>query len=1096
MISRRRRTNSTTEDAVTPSAASREFTSVNNTLKALMGGTQRSWMRNENAVPVRGGDSVPATIRPQTGPLKLRKTPRNRPASQALSGSVDGNVLIATVGPEGSVNWAEVGQGESLGQSSESTTRKPVGVDTESMLPSPAPSKSPPGPEHRELERTMSASHSAVPYARTPSVTPGDQPTQEPVTSGTPTLSEADREGTGQVTDTPHAGQKRCGGSLEAGDIRQPKRVVTAPLVSPPAPSPPSDQQHLLRRSSSHSTLIDTASSSRTVYTPRPSPAPSPSQITFPGNATIPRQLPNLLPGTSHQSQNTKDSNVKTLLATLEAFKVSSDRRDAPISPLENLRITLLMTAVKDDDIIFLLIHQVFCAQTLSAENINQQAGITTEHTEGLNLLKSFLYDNAKISLRCLQFFAGFPWKYGAPEMRHPNVTSAMKLIRQFLNQDYEMVARVRRVCAKRSYKLTDEDMKKNMGCLSSPGLTAVFAISIRNMVEKSIQSNKSAPIPNASNVPNVAHAQRPIQGQGVIGTENGYFNFNNMRVSPPETPSIPQQTESGGYFHSLPPPPTHMVAQPTPPFPNQMVSSIAVNQQQRQQHQNRLHQLQHIQQQHQQFPHQHHQQLQQPQPQQPLQPQPQQPLQPQPNPNMQQIMHNSFVSSVRYSSGIMGQQQFPANNHGQQPWHGQTYPPNIQHMQGAPLVSPRIHHQAQSLVGGQLRPNIVPSNAPGSVPLPPSLHPSLILPPVPDNLLETHLASPVMSQASSPIDSSPLDKLHFSIVDFPVQRIKLPFACEVEKRTWTISAEDERRLSRLNPPKTLGEPPARPMVSCGTLVYRLRCVEVKQGEIPPMADAEWAAKDSVWPKNIFIEINGKRLEFRRKSRWGKDLPVDITNFVQAGLNDIKVMRLNNNSDLSSYYACIEVFECRKESTIKATMTTIDEQQSREAIVRRLSSNDDVDLIVSSSTVIVGVCCPLSFRLIDMPVRGKACVHLECFDFDNYMSSRPREAPGVPPKEDSYKCPHCGVRARPEDLVVDGYLNDVLVKIREDIPKYKDVKHIIIDDKGDWEAKQPNESEEGCRRQGPGGKHERRESTVSIVGKLKREVEIICIDDD
>jgi hypothetical protein len=423
---------------------------VNNTLNAFMGGKQRSWMRNENAVPVRGGESVPATIRPQSGPLKLRKTPRNRPASQALSRAIDKNVLIATAGPEGSVNWAEIGQGESVGQSSDDTARKPVGVDTESILPSPAPSKSPPGPVHRELERTIPDRHSAVPFERTPSATPADQPTQEAVNSGTPALSETDREGSGQVTDTPHVGQKRSGGSIEAGDIRHPKRVVTAPLISPLAPSPPSDQQHLLRRSSSHSTLVDTVTSGpRIVYTPRPSPAPSPSQMTFPGSATNPRQPSNQPPVTSHQNQNTKDSNVRTLLAILESFKVSSDRRDAPISPLENLRITLLMQAVRDDDLIFLLIHQVFCAHTLSSENIKQQAGITTEHTDGLNLLKSFLYDNAKISLRCLQFFAGFPWKYTSPEMQHPKVISSMKLVREFLKERFE-------VCGMGDWRLTE----------------------------------------------------------------------------------------------------------------------------------------------------------------------------------------------------------------------------------------------------------------------------------------------------------------------------------------------------------------------------------------------------------------------------------------------------------------------------------------------------------------------------------------------------------------------------------------------------------------------------------------------------------------
>jgi hypothetical protein len=317
------------------------------------------------------------------------------------------------------------------------------------------------------------------------------------------------------------------------------------------------------------------------------------------------------------------------------------------------------------------------------------------------------------------------------------------------------------------------------------------------------------------------------------------------------------------------------------------------------------------------------------------------------------------------------------------------------------------------------------------------------------------------------------------------------------------VSAEDVYRLSKVYPATSLGEPPTRPNVDRGCLVYKLRCIEVMrsvEGSLPAV-DRDWTSKESVWPKNIFIEVNGTRVEIRRKERWGKDLPADITNLVRAGSNTLNIVCLGNAEDKSTYVASIEVFECCTEARIKWQVCKerhVDVLGSKAEIMRRLSkSNDsnDNDVIVSSDTVTIGVHCPFSFKLIGTPVRGRACAHLECFDFDNYMGSRKREQPALPPRDDAYKCPHCGGRVRPEDLIMDGFLDGVLSTMREQQAIYEDVKSIIVDRNGNWEAKREKEmGREETRKDSV--THGRSESVSTPVGKLRKEIEVICIDDD
>src|SRR5205807_6012896 len=96
-----------------------------------------------------------------------------------------------------------------------------------------------------------------------------------------------------------------------------------------------------------------------------------------------------------------------------------------------------------------------------------------------------------------------------------------------------------------------------------------------------------------------------------------------------------------------------------------------------------------------------------------------------------------------------------------------------------------------------------------------------------------------------------------------------------------------------------------------GSLIYRLRSVKVTDSSRIPTTGAEWVVQETTWPAHIFIEVNKQVVEVRRKIAWGKDLPADITSYVQAGNNELKVVCLSPGKQRDSpiFVMAIEVYE-------------------------------------------------------------------------------------------------------------------------------------------------------------------------------------------
>lgn len=310
----------------------------------------------------------------------------------------------------------------------------------------------------------------------------------------------------------------------------------------------------------------------------------------------------------------------------------------------------------------------------------------------------------------------------------------------------------------------------------------------------------------------------------------------------------------------------------------------------------------------------------------------------------------------------------------------------------------------------------------------------------------------------------------------------------KVQQLSFLIESALSKSYPRVN--RVEGTAPNIRPVRNWSKLYRLRCVASKR-DLTQLTKPEnfsaWRSQETCWPVSIFAELDDKsapgfpnttpqerelakkrRLHFRRKRNWGKDCTTDLTDRLEHGENIIQIMMMDNpTADGTSYYAAVEEVEVADYNTLFQLITqtqSLSSSEAKELIIRRLKrsaaaiANDDDISVVEEDTVTVSVTCPMSQQIIDVPVRGKDCQHLDCFDLKGYLTSRTKFPSGfsVP---DSWKCPICSCECTPVTLIIDGFMKDTVSKLKEVQAdgQYLNAKSVIIRSDGMWRPHDPPE---------------------------------------
>lgn len=263
----------------------------------------------------------------------------------------------------------------------------------------------------------------------------------------------------------------------------------------------------------------------------------------------------------------------------------------------------------------------------------------------------------------------------------------------------------------------------------------------------------------------------------------------------------------------------------------------------------------------------------------------------------------------------------------------------------------------------------------------------------------------------------------------------------EMTKEKFDTLAEDNESSNNGPPTRTVRK---------GSQYLRLR--SIKGASDDNMGESDWVVRKNVWPPGVAALLNGKVLEFRRKTHHGDDLPVDVTRYIKEGENILQIA-FGNTKDIAdnSYTIGLETIEITDSSTIKQGLTKLDAQDSLKRILRP-TAVDPEELEVVGATVLLDLTDPHTSQIFTVPIRGKTCRHTQCFDLDIFLQTRRRKLPTYPSMPDLFKCPVCGADARPQSLLMDMYF----VKLRAELEVMNrlDAKSVILDEHGGWKIKE------------------------------------------
>jgi len=250
-------------------------------------------------------------------------------------------------------------------------------------------------------------------------------------------------------------------------------------------------------------------------------------------------------------------------------------------------------------------------------------------------------------------------------------------------------------------------------------------------------------------------------------------------------------------------------------------------------------------------------------------------------------------------------------------------------------------------------------------------------------------------------------------------------------------------------------------------ITYRL--ISRKPCNLEEDNKCDWPPEEATFK----IHINDSEIKLHRKQRIpikqnqysfvGVDKPVDIVQYLVAGVNRIKIIQCMCDpcrQQLNEHILSIEILVKETEDIVlrNARSQTLTKEHGT-GIVKRLISgpsslkqptspsgipgqnnintmliDDDCDITVNKMKV--SLRCPISLLRISEPAKGQNCRHIGCFDLQTYVN--------VNKKNCKWRCPECNDRVTSETLRTDEYFKILL----EEIPK--NVNIVELDSSGNW----------------------------------------------
>ncbi|KAJ1711366.1 hypothetical protein G4B84_008532 [Aspergillus flavus NRRL3357] len=340
----------------------------------------------------------------------------------------------------------------------------------------------------------------------------------------------------------------------------------------------------------------------------------------------------------------------------------------------------------------------------------------------------------------------------------------------------------------------------------------------------------------------------------------------------------------------------------------------------------------------------------------------------------------------------------------------------------------------------------------------PPGSHPLNTIPPQPlrDSLHQVHLRDPHNYLLSrGPAGEKEMELFQylssFAVPPTPLGREQCAFHWRFNLSKHNLDQFPKSRSAGI------GQRSLR-FYSSGNLVYRLRCIKMPSAT-SEVVESMWSVAESVWPSVFYVHVNGVELFVRRRVHNGKDLPLDITDHLREGDNAVSLHFIRSSAEANDmlYAMGVEVLEVSDLVRAFSLAQALPASECREQICQRVSSSlQDDEVSVVSDHLSINLVDPFTARIFSRPVRGRSCKHQDCFDHLTWIQTRASKS-GKRSLKNDWKCPICGQDARPQQLVIDGYLQEVRAELAR-TNRLEGAKAILIKADGSWELKSESDA--------------------------------------
>lgn len=243
---------------------------------------------------------------------------------------------------------------------------------------------------------------------------------------------------------------------------------------------------------------------------------------------------------------------------------------------------------------------------------------------------------------------------------------------------------------------------------------------------------------------------------------------------------------------------------------------------------------------------------------------------------------------------------------------------------------------------------------------------------------------------------------------------------------TFTLSSEHVSKLNQTSPKYQL----------------RLYCTTSTFYTPNHMALRAPAACPIEFPPTCEVRVNGAVLSANLKGlkkKPGTAPPADISKLVRStGQNRVEMVYVNSQQPVQpkKFYLMVFLVEV---TTVAQLVDRLKKGKYRScedimAQMRAKAAIDDDDIVAGPQKM--SLKCPLSFTRVETPCRSALCVHSQCFDATSWFS--------IMEQTTTWLCPVCEKVVNPDDLIIDGYFDQIL----RDTPEAVD--DVIVENDGQW----------------------------------------------